>query len=245
MKDKQQIINKPTRRVLWGFPLVLIILALAFPAGAQLRVSEEEKAVFAFFQLVKRTPNYKSWVKTLPSYKQASPETQQDIYDLEETRLKWGFGTFDHEEDFLKIRTQAELLMTTEDGQTTLHFRFPGSSGEEYPYFPYSYADAWIALVVNDLGHFANLPITAEQAAQLQRHMKGAKILPVDMDMRVRATSGDIDTPLLMDGTYFWVMAGDIAHLDFTPTGSDTPIFTYSAPWYMSDTEEDILNLLK
>lgn len=227
------------------WPLFLAVFTLAFPVHAQLKVSEQEKAVFAFFKLAEHVPDYKSWAESMPDYKNASPELQPDIYNIEETRLKWGFGTYDPADEFLKIQTDAELILNETSDQTILHFRFPGSEGEEYPYFPYPYADAWIALVVSDLGHFTSLPLKPAEAQNIRKVLAGKTRTDVKMNMRVRPLEADIDEPLFLDGSYFWVMSGDIAYLDFVAVGAGETLFKYTAPWYLSDSEADLLELLK
>lgn len=227
--------------------LILLITLAAFsaPAMAQLKVSEEEKAVFAFFKLADHVPNYESWVNTMPSYLQADPDMKEDIYHLEKTRLKWGFGTYDETEDFLQIQTEAELFLTETGEQTTLHFRFPGSAGEEYHYFPYHYADAWIALVISDLARFASLPLTAEHTENIKKKLNGQTRTAVKMKMRVRPLEADINEPLQMDNAYFWIMSGDIAYLEFESKETQQKLFEYTAPWYLTQAEADLLNLLQ
>ena len=227
------------------FILLLTLAVFSAPAMAQLKVSEEEKAVFAFFKLADHIPDYKSWVNTMPSYTQAEPDMKEDIYHLEETRLKWGFGTYDETEDFLKIQTEAELILNQDGEKTMLHFRFPGSAGEEYPYFPYPYAEAWIALVISDLAHFASLPLSAEHAENIKKKLGGQTHTPVKMKMRVRPLEADINEPLQMDGSYFWIMSGDIAFLEFEGKETQQKLFEYTAPWYLTQAEADLLNLLQ
>lgn len=231
----------------------LLILLLAFilstnAVHAALRVSEEEKAVFAFFQMGERVPHYQNWIFSIMEQETVPPELQQDLYHAHETRLKWGFGTYDHTRDFLKISTKAELFLSKKDEQARIHFRFPGSAGEEYPYFPYQYTDQWIALVVNDLGKFTTVPVTEEQEQWLQQQFGSHKILPVTMRMRIRPLSADLSEPLRIDQTDFWIMTGDIAYLVFehkTLSGDENEIFSYTAPWYLTETETELLELLK
>lgn len=225
--------------------LVIALLAFSLPAKAQLKITEEEKAVFAFFKLAEHVPNYKSWVMAMPSYNQAGPDMREDIYHLEETRLKWGFGTYDETDEFLKIRTEAELILNETDEQTILHFRFPGSAGEEYPYFPYPYAEAWIALVISDLGRFTSIPLSPEQTKNIKTMLDGATKTPVKMKMRVRPLEADIEKPLEMDGAYFWIMGGDIAYLEFISKDKEQTLFEYTAPWYLTSAESELLEMLQ
>ena len=229
--------------------LTLTVLAciISIPAWAQLRVSEEEKAVFAFFQLGERVPNYDEWIFSLEDYKTAPEDLQEDLYHMHDTRLKWGFGTYNHKEDFLKITTKSELFVTEKDSKYMLHFRFPGSEGEEYPYFPYQYREDWIALVVNDLGRFTSIPITQQQYEGLKPFLKDQQTIKTKMRMRVRPLNADFEKPLLIDDNYFWVMTGDIAYLGFETENTQTPqtLYNYTAPWYLTDTEAELLELLQ
>lgn len=237
--------------------LFLLALLAAPPARAALQVSEEEKAVFSFFKLAESTPDYDGWISNSPRYRQAPESQRQAVHNEEETRLKWGFGTFKPETDFLKIETEIELRLVRQGENLFLNFSFPDRQEGEAPYFPYSYGSEWIALVVDDLEKFTRIPIAEEDRAYIKEKLGAGTVFKARLKMRVRPLSVDAKAPLSLAGKEkFWLLRGDIAYLAFenpeqqpaNPGASGderkTAIFSYTAPWYLSDTEADLLKLL-
>lgn len=243
---------------------LMLFLAFSFiflpPAHAGLQTSEEEKAVFSFFRLAGATPDYTTWINHSQRYLKAPDALKQSVYDEEETRLKWGFGTFDPGRDFLKIETDIELHVTNGAEGLGIAFSFPGKSKDEPVYFPYSYGQEWIALVVDDLEKFSKIPLMDEDSAYLTQKLGRGGNFKARLKMRIRPLSADTDAPLaLTEKDKFWLLRGDIAYLAFEKIPKNeieeqakktleeerkTAIFSYTAPWYLSDTESELLNLL-
>ena len=92
------------------------------------------------------------------------------------------------------------------------------------------------------------MKLDEEQAQNMKNMFAGKDQLPVTMRLRVRPLTADFEEPLQITDTDFWIMTGDIAFLSFeteTEQNKDQEIYSYTASWYLSDTEEELLDLLR
>ena len=236
-----------------------ILVAAVFIAGlfsslsahAEYRpdITDREKAVFAFFKVTRGTPFFDSWIRTSDTYLSAPKSHQEEVYEAEAMRLKWGFGTYDEKTDFLKISTRVFLQLQTGADGASLNFKFPGSESEEIPIFPYPYGADWITLAIDDLYNFTSVPLGPKQYELVASQLEPGKIYKGSLKMRIRPLTGDAATPLLVDGVNNWLMMGDTAYIEFlyTPSGAKDSVvlWSYTAPWYLTDSEEVLLNLLE
>lgn len=237
------------------FLAVLALFQAAAPAArADLEISEEEKAVFSFFRMSGGTPDYDTWIVNSPRYAGAPEPLKNAVREEEDVRLKWGFGTFEPQKDFLKIETEIVLRFTGGEEGTGVRIGFPGSRDGEAPYFPYDYGREWIALIIDDLENFIHIPLTGEeQARMLEKLGEGrepGESFTARLRLRIRPLSADAKTPLVLrKKEKFWLLRGDIAYLaiEVPPLkkgAAGTAVFSYTAPWYLSATEADLLKLL-
>jgi hypothetical protein len=236
-----------TKRPAVRLIFTMFLLCLALPALAQKKeVSETDKAVFSFFKLSGGNPAYETWVMNSEPYQTsfADPILQSQIYEVELLRLKYGFGTYDVKEEFIKIRTPVKLMLHDQiEGQTTMSFMFPKAGQGNVPYFPFPYGKEWIALIVNDLQEFLNLPMPEEQAKQAAETLTLNKIYEGEIVLHVRATEADDREPLKLDGTEQWLLMGETGHFELLADGKK--LAEYTAPWYYSRAENDLLNLIE
>ncbi|MCC6597173.1 MAG: hypothetical protein IT559_00040 [Alphaproteobacteria bacterium] len=235
------------------FLSLLLITLCCTGARAAMNISEQEKAVFSFFKLAKTDPDYSKWITQTARYKNAPDFLKESVYQEEETRLKWGFGTFDPNNDYLKIRTDILMELHGENEDFSLRFVFPGNQQGESPYFPYNYGAEWIALVVDDgLGNFMKIPLSQQEYTQIKERFPGTGSFPGQIRMRIRPLSVDAHKPLkLQEQEKLWLLRGDIAYLtlEVSPPEGTTQkpmsLYTYTAPWYLSSAESELLELME
>lgn len=228
-------------------PLLTALLFLCLsitPVDAKLEASEEEKVIFAYFKLVEIVPHYKSWIKSSTFYKETPKKDQERIFHIEERRLKHSFGTFDHTKEFLRVQTNIEIFLQEKKGKTKLEVLFPESADAKNPYFPYAYRKDWIALIISDLGRYTTLDIGESQKEDLKSLFKGQETIKAQLNMRIRPQDANAEEPLEIEGQPFWIMTGDVAYLEIL-TNDEKELFSHTAPWYLSETENDILKLLE
>ena len=220
---------------------------MAPPALSQNKeISESDKAIFAFFKLTRGVPAYEKWVRESEQYLSAAadPVLQKEVFETEILRLKWGFGTYNLDSDFIKIRTAVKMILRGENGHEKISFLFPHTAQDHIPYFPFPYGEEWIALVVNDLGGASlDLPLTPEEAG------KAAALLPANtpvdgqITLQIRPVKADNTQPLKLDGADQWLMMGETGYYELSYQG--TVLGSYMADWYLTDTEKQLLPLLK
>lgn len=216
------------------------------------KLTEQEKAVAAFFALNGEEPDFTVWTRASETYTGADQTIQQEIFEQERLRLKWGFGTYDVRSDFLKINTEVMSWLSSSDGKNppVLSFHFPHSHRDYVPYFPYSYGEEWIALIVKDLPTFSSIPLGKEEYDYVSQYIEpGDEPHEAQLIIRIRPLSADNSEPLSLDGFDQWLMMGDIAYLRFDvsdkKTGNNLKLWEYSSLWYLSDTQNELLSILE
>lgn len=235
-----------TKRFATSLVLTVFTLCFALPALAQKKeISETDKAVFSFFKLSGGTPAYETWVMNSDIYLTSAEDAklQAEIFEIELLRLKYGFGTYDVDNEFIKIRTPVKLMLHDQLEGYTLSFMFPKAGQNNVPYFPFSYGKEWIALIVSDLAGFLNLPMSKKEADEAFKTLALNKIYDGEIVLHVRATKADSKAPLELDGIEQWLLMGDTGHFELKAGGRN--VAAYTAPWYYTRSENDLLNLLQ
>jgi hypothetical protein len=230
--------------------LIFLFLTICAPAFAQNKeVSESDKAVFAFFHLGGGTPAYEEWVRNSEKYLLSAedPKLQSEIFEIELLRLKYGFGTYDPDNDFIKIRTPVRLMVHNQLDGETLSFMFPAVGQGKVPYFPFAYGKESIALIVNDLEAFLNISLPPGSAKDAHMILAINKIYDGEIIVRIRPTKADKTAPLKMDGVDQWLLMGETGYMELVVNwdGTEKSLYSWTAPWYLTDTERNLLPLLE
>jgi hypothetical protein len=232
------------------FCLFFLLMCLAAtPALAQNKeVTESDKAVFAFFHLTGGTPDYEQWVRNSDKYLAAAadPKLQADLYEIETLRLKWGFGTYNKDKDFLKIRTPVKLAINNDPKHGKLSFLFPTADGH-VPYFPFNYGKEWIALIVGDVENFLTVPLSPDEYAFIRKQFQPDTPYDGEILLRIKAVKADASNTLPLDGLDQWLMMGETGYMELIytpPAETEIVLWSFMAPWYMSDAQKDLLPLL-
>lgn len=236
--------------------LVILLLAnsvYALNAHAQKTyVSEEEKAVFAYFKLTNGIPDYEAWIPDTTAFQKTPEEKRKEFFEQELLRLKWGFGTYDVETGFIRIKTKVYLQVNNDKDGPVLSFAFPGSKGMKIPYFPFPYGKEWIAFIINDLSDFLIVPLSNDQYAHITRHLADGKPYMGTMVLSVRAVSADYKKPMKIDGVQQWLMLGETGYIEFTHRAEsqegqeeEIELWSWMADWYLTDTEKLLMPILE
>ncbi len=233
--------------------LFLVFFVFLIPSFAQamvdVRVADEEKPVFAFFKLADRWPDFKYWAKSTPFDDGVSSEEDlKRFYEQERKRLQWGFGTYDLKNDFLPIRVDVDLSLVVRDGRKLVDYRLVGFEEQDLPFFPFPYGTQAIGLVLKDLGRFNGLELSAVDYERISSRFKGAERLRVSLKLRVRPLEADVTAPVVVDGVNFWILSGDTAYFAYElkdpVSGKYERLMSYFAPWFMTESERDLYELL-
>lgn len=224
-------------------------LAFIQTSQAQLSVSDQEKAVFAFMKLTNQEPNLKNWIVNSTKYQKANKFDRESLLETEETRLGWGFGTYDVTKDFIKVKSKIRL--TTEvnaDNKRVLNVSFAHNSNET-PYFPFPYGEEWIAFIINDLIDFKTITLKPEEVPKVKQYFYDAAPYEAEIEIRLRPLTADATAPLEVDGTEQWLMLGDVAYLKIEFYDKfkfeNVLVWDYNAPWYLSESQKALLELFK
>jgi len=230
--------------------LLLMISIVSVNSYAQLSVNDEEKAVFAFLKLAAKKPNLGTWITHSTKYQQAAKFDKERLLETEKIRLGGAFGTYNVKKDFIKIKSNIRLISSVDtDGKAKLTVRFTDHELIETPYFPFPYGEQSIALIVSDLNKFLSVELTPEEAQLAQRYLHSSAPYEAKLELRIRPLSVDASAPLQIDGIEQWLMMGDIAYLKILfhdeYKRKEIAIWDYNAPWYLSESQRELLDLFK
>lgn len=207
------------------------------------KITESEKAVFAFKKLSGDFPDYESMIAHMKTYQNApSSADQREIYEENSVRLQIGWQRYNVKHDYLSIKTDIILKLRDDTEKPTLNFKFVNTQDLIVPYFPYPFGDDWIAVVVKNLEHFTSLTLSGEQYDSMKNIFDPGEIYNGKLHLQLRPISTDSKAPMPIDGTNHWLMMADIAHLEFIArnpkTGKNKSLGTYQAKWYKKPENE-------
>lgn len=226
-------------------------------AGVEVDIADEETPVFAFFRMAQRYPDFDYWAENSPKMIYATDEFERaDIKLREKTRLKWGFGVYNEHKDMLKVR--APIVIRVGDGNAgaqTLHFEIKNMADQSTPFFPFSYGKEAIALLPMGLSRFNGFVMNEHGRTRVEKHMGDDPQMDAYLLLRIRPLKADMTKPVVVGNTNFWMLTGDIAYLAFEVDASkddeakdkeeSVRLLEYTAPWYMSESEKDLIDLLQ
>ena len=217
---------------------------------AQMTVSEEEKAVFAYLRLTDQEPDYDAWIKNTEKYQDARTQRRKQILEEEKERLDWGFGTYNARESLITIKAKIRLSTTVkEDGRRMLYTRFDDERHNETPYFPFKYGKDSIAFIIQDLETYRAIELEPEEIPKIKEYFYDSAPYEAEMEMRIRPLSADSNEKLFVDYKDQWLMLGDIAYLRINYYDEfkleDMNVWDYNAPWYLDESQKALLDMFK
>jgi len=233
------------------FSLIIIgLFAFIQTAFAELEVTEEERAVFAYFKLTDQKPDYEQWIKNSTKYQEARGVLQDDILSTETERLSWGFETFDLAKGFITITRPIRLTtVVNEDGKRVVNTRFVDERHNETPYFPISYGNESIAFIIEGLEQYRTITLKPEEVAKIKEYFFDASPYEAVMELRIRPLSADAQEKLFVDYKDQWLMLGDIAYLQIKFYDEykleNITVWDYNAPWYLEVSQKALLEMFK
>lgn len=221
-------------------------------AEVRVKVSEEERVVFAFFKKAGRLPEFNRWANTIEYH--LDVVTKQDrqerkiFYEQQRLRLQWGFGTYDETKQFLPIRTPATLSLVHDGEKKQLNYTLDNYVDQEFMFFPYEYTDQIIGIVIPELHAKGTIELDDQQFEEVSGNFDGQDVLHASMRILVRPLEAELKKPFIVDNRNVWPLVGDIASFSFDKKGNDLDyqkFLYYTAPWYLTSDEERLRNLLE
>ena len=229
----------------------IVILSFAFlpvqanaytdDGGDVPKATGAEKAVFAYFRLANKAPDYEKWISDQNTYKGLDDTGKEEFLISESLRLGQAFGQYDLDYDPLILHVPVtSTVVSAKDGNPPYFLtEFVNlDENQDVPSFNFDYGDDKIALIINGLKIFHKMPLTDEQYA-LMKEKAGAsdESFPAMLEIHVRPTEADHNRALIdRNGTQIWLMAGKIAYLKCSfqdiYNSSEVKLWDYVAPWY-------------
>ncbi len=230
-----------------AFLLYLIITLLVFiqaiPAHANIysnnKITQKEKAVFAFFKALGSSPDYDYWIKSNPSYRSLPDKSKERYLLSEKLRLGGGYGSFDRNIDLLELRinVSAKYIPAKNGEKARVLFEFFDSSDNYIPTFNYPYANDSLSLVVNSLASFSDMALNEKQnQAVLKKIPYEDEDFDATLTLHVRVSRANYRKPISEKPVKQWLMIGEIAYLkcdvNSYKEGNQYMLWDYVAPWY-------------
>lgn len=212
-------------------------------------ISWNEKGVLAFYKITGKKHDFEAKIKNSKDYKRMSNDAAQQYLEEELLRLQWGLGTFDPNNDFLKLNTTILSSVIENDGKYYLASNFPGRSALDPPYFPYNMFDMWVALMLRNIEDYMLIEISEDEKNRIRGYLPATQDKhEVALNITYRVSSGD-PKPIVLDGVEQYMMLGDIAEIEFyLPVfhqSRDLTLWEHTEDWYLSSDEQDLLKILE
>lgn len=218
------------------------------------RYTESEKVGFAFHKLAGFDPHYEQWIKDMEKYVDAHPADKLELLQKERYRLESGFLGYIPDVDLVSLDIQAVVKSSNYFAQSQKEGVQTDVTIElvELPenYFPFYIGGMWIALVIKDFDTLLRQrTFTAEEYQTLAKllGLTGAYQLTqkVNIDLHLRPLSVDTSSPLTLDGLEMWLMLVEIGEMTVWRkiNNNKQVLWTYTAPWYISDSQKELLML--
>ncbi|NCT41767.1 MAG: hypothetical protein GW778_08935 [Alphaproteobacteria bacterium] len=233
--------------------IVIVIIGLfSFiqTSFAQITITGEEKAVFAYFKLTNQIPDYEKWIKNSDPYINGRKAEKSKILTEEKERLSWGFDQYNVEKDFINL--QRPIRLTTfinQDGKRVIDTRFIDDRHNETPYFPISYGKESIAFIVEELVNYKQIELKDEEIPKVKDYFYDSAPYEAMINIRIRPISADAKNKLFVDYKDQWLMLGDIAYLKIEFRDEykleDVIVWDYNAPWYLDESQKALLEMFK
>lgn len=207
------------------------------------KVTGKEKAVFGYFKLGKKAPDYEKWISANPAF-QDLPAKKQEEYLISETlRLGGGYGHYslDHDTLELEIPVNAKVTTKAENNESYFYMEFPNLDLEhnDLPSFHFPYADDHIALIVFELPKLQKMKLNQTQYEAISSKISEFdSFFPATLTLHIRPNEADYEKPVYRsDGSATWLMSGKIAYIncsydDFRDGLERRKLWDYVAPWY-------------
>lgn len=221
--------------------LFLAALCIALPVCAQTASSTSKDVYFAFFKTGGKTPDFSRALKASPAYRKV-PVTKQKQFLLEEhNRLMTAFKAYDPAIDFLRVQTPvtATLAMQPREGQDPLYTLNLAFKKGDATFFPYSYEAYDIAVLPQKLPELMTQPIHEAQFELIRSTFKGRLQGPAVLFVEMKPTKSYMNQPYEIDGKDQWALITDVAGM-ILASESGSPLWSYNAPWYVSDTTDEL-----
>lgn len=213
------------------------------------KITDDEKAVFAFLRKGDVIPDYEALVKSGHIYRNTPLKYRDEILLQEELRLGRGYSEFNPDQHFLNVELPVYVKFLTKDsGEHIVVFSlYDGGGPDKAPIFDYPYThDQKILLLVDDIMTFAKLPVPDEQYGAIKdkaRASEGEWFRSL-LVMRVRVYKADSKMPQRVENEMGWVMYGKIAHIRcmLPPSYSgEVVLWDWVAPWHEATYKEETM----
>lgn len=223
------------------------LVSVSALAEVRVDIADEEKPVFAFFKLARYAPDFEYWAQSMrPGPEVQTPDQKAEFIETEVKRLQWGFGTYDEASEFLPLRVPVDLSLVERNGKHLIYYRLVGFGESDFPFFPFPYGEQAIGLLLKDLGRFNGVELSQVDYDRVGHHFKDG-VLRASLRMRVRPLKAEVNAPSVVDNINFWMLSGDVGYFSYElkqPEGGYERLMSYSAPWFMSDSERELFELL-
>ena len=237
--------KKYAYKIYFLFILAFGLLAITAPssyAQSRSKAFSPEEVAIAYYKSGDVVPNFEKWIKDRDPYKHTAWAKRVKVYEEELARLALAYQQYDPKNDFIIVRTTANLepkkvlRETNEDLQEGeeqydyfLNAKF--TSAPDALYFPYDFLKERIILMPYQLTDVMNSPITKQTYDRLfEKRSQRKKLTTI---FRLKPDEADFSQPYMIDGLEQWVFKTRIATVEFWST-SGSLVYERSADWYLS-----------
>ncbi len=232
--------------------LIVMCFLPAWPKNAkaidwqEYKITEKDKAIFAFYNVRRKKPDYDFWLKTSSKYKNMPEKNKERFLVDEMLRLGQGFSYFDNNEETINIDAPIVVRYAppkegTEEEkaeQSKLSFQFAGANSSDIPSFEFPLGRDTVAIIANKLNFFSDLKLSEKQDTFIRSKIaedKDTFIAKLELSLRPTQINNS-RTERKKEGGTLWIMMSEIAYIKCVikskDSGQDEILWDYVAPWH-------------
>jgi hypothetical protein len=228
--------------------LALLFLGLMAPATifaqTQEKTSTGEEVAIAFFKAGGVSPDFIKWAKKSKSYNTVQKAREAAYFEKETRRLNGLWQNYNPATDMIVVKTSVfiALNMSVDEKDKAAHSMTLAFDKGAADYFPFQFQDYMIAVIPQHLNTLMQQPLQKAQYDLMHSSFGDKTAGHGTLYLMLKAIKADTSRPYSMDDHEQWMFVTDVAGLSLK-TQQGSPLWNYSAPWYITPTSQDVRNL--
>jgi len=227
--------------------LFFFLMGTGMTAGAQgiAEPSKGEDVAIAFFKTANTRPDFALWAKGAPKYKTVAPARADMFLEDEQQRLIKRWQEYNPDNDFIDIRADVaiELKITVDENGNESYWMYMSFKTDGITYFPYTFMDYKFAVIPQKIETLMIQKLEEQQFRLIFEEFKNKMTGGAYLYLQLKPVKAYINQPYMIDGAEQWALLCDVAGLALKSYYKKTPLWHYSADWYISPVNKELQGL--
>lgn len=136
-------------------------------------LSARERIIFSYFNLIEQPPNIERIIESMDIYMNESLLfMKQEIYERESVRLSRSYRTYNPDQSYIKIKSNAFMELRVFENVPHFVFRFAHAAPGEKVLLPFEYDKEWILVDVPEFEDISRRALTKKEYENLRKYFE-------------------------------------------------------------------------